>query len=88
MKNFIRTLISNVNKEYYSNKYDLIFVNEQYSKIKNIGFNEYEKSVANIYPESKAKSIFSGIVDYFQKIYALISKKKLIIILTIFLLNK
>ena len=58
-QSFIRALITNINKEYTNNKYDLIFENEQYPKIKNKEYNEYEKYVANIYPESKAQSIFS-----------------------------
>ena len=58
-QSFMRTLITNINKEYTKNKYDLVLENKQYPKIKNKEYNEYEKYVANIYPESKAQSIFS-----------------------------
>ena len=60
-QNFIRTLIRNINEESINNRFDLIYGNEQYPKTKTKEYKEYEKFVKNIYPESRAQSIFSGI---------------------------
>ena len=63
-QNFIRTLIRNINEECIKKNLNLIKKNYQYQKSKNL---EYQKFVANIYPESKAQSIFSGLSESHSK---------------------
>ena len=59
-QNFIRTLIRNINEECIKRNFNLIKKNEQYPKSK---YYEYQKFVANIYPESKVQSIFSVLTE-------------------------
>ena len=60
-QSFIRTLITNINQEYINKNYNIILENDQYPKKKDNEYTKYKEFVANIYPESKAQSIFSGI---------------------------
>ena len=60
-QNFIRTLIKNINKEYITNKIGIINENEQFPNNGSKEYKEYEKFIENIYPESNAITLFSGI---------------------------
>ena len=66
-QNFIRTLIRNINKECIYNKIDLISNNDQYPKMNNEEYNEYEKFIEKLYPESSVQYIFSGITKFHSK---------------------
>jgi ubiquitin C-terminal hydrolase len=63
-QDFIRTILRNINKEFvkFTNKEEeLITENKQYPKKNTNEYNQYEKYIKKIFPESKVLSLFSVI---------------------------
>ena len=68
-QNFIRTLIKNINNDYKYSHFNLIRNNAKYNPEDTFESNEYNKFISSnqIFPESKAQSIFSGITKSYSQ---------------------